>query len=352
MAYKSGLVGIFEHRSTPRNSRAETLVIDRALEVCRRVRVRTAIAAAVAVLVIAVPLLAEFGFGESETDSVYWDISGFQEPSGIVYDPSRKTIIVIGDEGDIGEVSLDGKLLRSRHLGGDFEGVTEDPSSDLLYVVREGHEIIYEVRPDDFSITRRFQIDRTFQGDPNYLQRGGDGIEGITFVPDPASKEGGRFFAVNQYDPPVLIELAVPIRSSTAKFATATVVSARAVEAAPLSDVAWDEALKGFVIPSALWRKAYITDATGQYLRAVKLPALMPEGIAFVPGGKFVIAQDSGGLVLWTPPADPFAVGTAAPTAATGPQAASPTATPQTAVPAATGRATAPAASEPATGKP
>ncbi len=262
---------------------------------------------------VAVPLLAEFGFGESEKDSVYWDISGFQEPSGIVYDASRKTLFVIGDEGDIGEVSTDGKLLRSSHLGGDFEGVTQDPSSGLLYVVREGHELIYEVTPDDFHIIRRFSIDRTFQGDPNYLQRGGDGIEGITFVPDPTNKEGGRFFAVNQYDPPVLVELAVPIRSSNEKFATATIVSSRPVEAAPLSDVVWDAAINGFVVPSALWRKAYVTDAAGQYLRSVRLPALMPEGIAFLPEGKFVIAQDSGGLVLWTPPADPFAAPAAAP---------------------------------------
>lgn len=269
--------------------------------------VRVLVACAATLVVLAAPLLAEFGFGESEKDTVDWSISGFQEPSGIVYDAARNSLFVIGDEGDIGEVSVDGKLLRSSHLGGDLEGITLDPSSGLLYAAREGHEILFEIRPDDFTITRRFTIDRTYQGDPNYLQRGGDGIEGITFVADPAAKEGGHFYAVNQYDPPVLVELAVPIRSSKEKFATATVLSARPVEAAPLSDVAWDAAISGFVVPSALWRKAYVTDASGAYLRSVRLPAFMPEGIAFLPGGKFVIAQDSGGLVLWTPAVDPFA---------------------------------------------
>ncbi len=308
----------------------------RALWGSRYARVRAVIVVAIGLLVVAVPLVAEFGFGQSENDTVTWGISDFREPSGIVYDSSRNTLFVIGDEGDIGEVSIDGKLLRSSHLGGDFEGVTQDPSSHLLYVLREGHELIYEVRPEDFSITRRFTIDRAFAGDPNYLQRGGDGIEGITFVPDASSQEGGRFFAVNQFDPPALVELAVPIRSSTAKFATATVLSVRAVEAAPLSDVVWDGAIKGFVVPSALWRKAYVTDAAGQYLHSVRLPALMPEGIAFLPGGKIVIAQDSGGLVLWTPPVDPFAAG-AATEAAPAPAAGLPTV---------------PAVSQPATGKP
>ncbi|MBI5503643.1 MAG: SdiA-regulated domain-containing protein [Deltaproteobacteria bacterium] len=301
-----------------------------------RARVRAVIVAAIGVAAVAAPLVAEFGFSQSENDTAAWEIAGFQEPSGVVYDSSRNTLFVVGDEGDIGEVSVGGKLLRSSHLGGDFEGVTQDPSSHMLYVVREGHELIYEVRPEDFSITRRFTIDRTFEGDPNYLQRGGDGIEGITFVPDQGSKEGGRFFAVNQYDPPALLELAVPIRSSTAKFATATVVSARPVEAAPLSDVVWDSAINGFLIPSALWRKAYVTDSTGQYLRAVRLPALMPEGIALLPGGKFVIAQDSGGLVSWTPPVDPFVAGPAS-AAVPGPAVRPPPAPP---------------VSEPDTGKP
>lgn len=296
----------------------------------RRVRLRAAVVAAIAVVLLAAPLIVEFGFTETEKDTIYWDISGFGEPSGIVYDASRNSLFVIGDEGEIGEVSIEGKLLRSKHLGGDFEGITEDPSTNMLYLAREGHEIIYEVKPEDFSITRRFTIDRTFQGDPNYLQRGGDGIEGITFVPDPSNKEGGRFFAVNQYDPPVLVELAVPVRSSREKFETATILSARPMEAAPLSDVVWDPAIDGFLVPSALWRKAYVTDAAGRYLRSVRLPALMPEGIALLPGGKIVIAQDSGGLVLWTPPTDPFAAPSdAAPAradAAPAPSAAAPVA--------------------------
>jgi hypothetical protein len=34
----------------------------------------------------------------------------------------------------------------------------------------------------------------------------------------------------------------------------------------------------------------------------------MQEGLALLPDGSFVIAQDTGGLVRWKPTADPFAL--------------------------------------------
>lgn len=258
-----------------------------------------------AVLLLA-PLVVALKLGASDADSVEWPIPEFAEPSGIVYHPARKSLFIVGDEGDIGEVTLDGQLLRQAHLGGDLEGVTVDPSTGHLYVAREGHEVIFEVRADDFRLLRRFTIDRSFQGDPNYLKRGGDGIEGITFVPDAGDPEGGKLWAVNQYDPPVLIRLGVAIRTSTEKFQSARVEQAVPVDSAPLSGVTWNAASREFFIVSALWRKAVVVDASGKTLRSVRIPGFMPEGMTRLPDGRFVIAQDSGGLLLWSPPSDPF----------------------------------------------
>ena len=232
-----------------------------------------------------------------------WPLAGFPEPSGIVYHPARRTLFVVGDEGDIGEVDLAGKLLRIRNLGGDLEGVTCNPADGRIYVVREGHEIIFEIDPQLLTITRRFTIDRTYAGNANYLERGGDGIEGVTFVP---SKEGGRFFAVNQYDPPVLLELAVPLAGKGDGFARATIVRAFTVGSPPLSDLVWDEKNDVFWIVSALWRSVYVTDRDGHLVRSIRIPGIMQEGIVRLPDGSFVIVQDTGGLIKWNPAADPF----------------------------------------------
>lgn len=257
-------------------------------------------------MLLAAPILIALRLGDGRSDTVEWPIDDFAEPSGLVYHAARGTLFIVGDEGDIGEVSLEGKVLRKKHLGGDLEAITMDPRSGFLYVVREGHEVIFEIRPDDFRMLRRFTIDRSYQGDPNYLRRGGDGVEGLTFVPDDKDPEGGRFWIVNQFDPPVLAELEVPLRSSKNKYETARLARAIPVDSAPLSGVSWDPDTREFLVVSALWKRVSVHDADGRYERSVRIPGFMPEGIAQLPDGRFVIAQDSGGLLVWKPAGKPF----------------------------------------------
>lgn len=230
-----------------------------------------------------------------------WPLEELEEPSGVVYHPARGTLFVVSDEGGVYEVSSSGQILASQRLGGDLEGVTCDPSTGLIYVVREGHEVIFEIEPEGLTTKRRFTIDRAFGGNEDFLQRGGDGIEGITFVPTDGHPEGGRFFAVNQNDPAVLVELDIPIRSSSERFASARVIKAIKVGSAPLSGIAWDATSRRLLIVSALWRVAYLVDIEGVYKGSLALPGIMQEGITRLPGGAFIIAQDSGGLIRWTP---------------------------------------------------
>ncbi|HXC50872.1 MAG TPA: SdiA-regulated domain-containing protein [Candidatus Limnocylindrales bacterium] len=259
-----------------------------------------------AAILVAAPVLVALRLGDPGPGTTEWPLAELPEPSGIVYHPIRKTLFVVGDEGDIGEVSLDGKLVHELHLGGDLEAISVDPKSGLLYVAREGHEVIFEVRPDDFRIVRRFTIDRSYKGDPNFLRRGGDGVEGLAFVPDDSDPEGAHLWVVNQYDPPVLVELAIPMRTSKEKFLTATIRRAIPIDSAPLSEVTWMPGSREFLVLSALWKRVSVLDADGNYERSVRIPGFMPEGITELPGGRFAIAQDSGGLVVWKPESDPF----------------------------------------------
>lgn len=240
-------------------------------------------------------------------DVVEWELADFKEPSGIVYHPGRRTLFVCGDEGDVGEVSLEGKLLRSARVEGDLEAITVVPETGLLYVVREGHEILLELRPQDFKLTRRFNIQRDFAGDDEFLKRGGNGIEGLTFVPDADHPEGGRFFAVNEDDPPVLIALDVPLRSLEGKFGEARVANSYNLSVRPLSGLLWLEDTRRFLVASSLWRAVYVVTDKGVRLATIPVPGLMQEGLARLPDGSFVIVQDVGGLIKWTPESDPFA---------------------------------------------
>ena len=235
-----------------------------------------------------------------------WPVEAIDEPSGVVYHPGRKTLFVVGDEGQVAEVSLEGKVLASRVLGGDLEGVTCDPATGLVYVVREGSETIFEIDPATLKPKRRFLIDRTFEGNANYLRRGGDGIEGLTFVPSADDPEGGRFYAVNQYDPPVLVELEVPLRSSKERITSAEIRAVWPLGPPPLSDLSWDAPSRSFLVPSALWHSALVVTPEGTKKGSVRLPGFMQEGITRLPDGSFVIAQDSGGLIKWKPEGDPF----------------------------------------------
>ena len=117
----------------------------------------------------------------------------FNEPSGIVFHRARGTLFVVGDGGDICEIETDGTLIQQKHIRrADFEGITYDPSTGLLYVAIEGEEKIVEFEPEGLAEIRAFAIQRTFEGEMR-LKPGGSGIEAITFVPDSGHPHGGTF---------------------------------------------------------------------------------------------------------------------------------------------------------------
>ncbi len=122
----------------------------------------------------------------------------FNEPSGIVFHTARGTLFVVGDNGDMCEIQKDGTLVKQKHIRrADFEGITYDPSTGLLYAAIEGEEKIVEFDPDSFAEMRKFSIGRIFQ-DQALLKAGEGGIEGITFVPKPGHPHGGTFYVANQ----------------------------------------------------------------------------------------------------------------------------------------------------------
>jgi uncharacterized protein YjiK len=168
---------------------------------------------------------------------LWLDVQGFggdidkqhlNEPSGICYHEARGTLFVVGDEGDVAEIRKDGTPVANYKVKGDLEAITVVPETGLLYIAAEGEDVILEFDPVGGEVKRRFPINRTFNGDRNFLQKQTDrydnGIESMAFVPDPKHPEGGTFYVGNQWDPPMIMEVFVPLKSSHAAEAEARII--------------------------------------------------------------------------------------------------------------------------------
>jgi uncharacterized protein YjiK len=232
------------------------------------------------------------------------DRVNFNEPSGIVFYPPRRTLFVVGDEGDICEISPDGAMLRQKRIRNeDFEGITFDPSSGLLYIAVEGKDTIIEVDPEDFSVLREFTIDRTFNG-KTVLGAGGEGIEGITFVPDPAHPEGGTFYITNQSfdldneeDISAVFEVEAPLRSGTGSESKARILGYFSLGVIDLSAIHYDEESDHLYVVSDATNSIFEVTRDGVIVRSYAFPGDNQEGIAVDDQGYAYIAQDSGGIV-------------------------------------------------------
>jgi uncharacterized protein YjiK len=223
------------------------------------------------------------------------------EPSGVCYHPLKKTLFVVSDDGVIAEMKTDGTPIFKKSLPGDLEGVTVDPETGLLYVAVEADDVILEFDPDKREVTRRFPLNREYKGDPNFLQKQvntyDNGIECIAFVPDKNHPEGGTFYVGNQWDPPVIMEVYVPLKSSRAAEAEARILRVLPFKMDDPAAIYYDSRTKHLNI---------VDDADNIFVeitldgRLVKQYAFLgdnQEGLARDDDGYLYIAQDSGGII-------------------------------------------------------
>lgn len=228
----------------------------------------------------------------------------FNEPSGIVFHPGRGTLFMVGDEGDVGEMKTDGTGLRQVHVrAADFEGITVNPATGLLYVAIEGEERILEVDPESFAVLRECAIPRQFRG-LELLAPGGQGLEGIAFVPDAKHPEGGTFFVANQgfadspkNDPSVVLEVVAPLKTGVGKELTATILRDIYPGVPDIGDLCYDPARQRLYLVSDTTNTFWEMNLKGELLRGYAFPGNDQEGITVDPQGFVYVAQDSGGFL-------------------------------------------------------
>jgi hypothetical protein len=133
----------------------------------------------------------------------YWELEEIPEPSGMCFVPERNTLFIV-DDGSIDrraavfEVSLEPRVLNRYELGVDLEGICWHPGLGRLYVCDEYEHMLYELSPE-LQELRSLQVVANIDG-VQLLHPGGNGFEGIEFVPEIDS-----FVLLNQDDPTCLL---------------------------------------------------------------------------------------------------------------------------------------------------
>lgn len=229
------------------------------------------------------------------------DQVGFNEPSGICWHTRRQTLFVVGDEGDICEMRTDGTLIKQKQIRpADFEGVTHDPATGLLYVAIEEVESILEVHPETFEILREFSVPRSFNG-KTLLGAGAEGIEAITFVPDPEHAQGGLFYVANQaftlaneQDISAVFKVELPLRSRVGESKITGYFTPGIID---LAGLYYNPLTEHILVVSDATNTIIEYSPDHQLVTAYAFPGDNQEGIAVDPNGFLYIAQDTGGII-------------------------------------------------------
>jgi uncharacterized protein YjiK len=229
------------------------------------------------------------------------DQQNIPEPSGICFHPTRKTLFVVSDEGEIAEMEKDGTPVFRMIIPGDLEGVTVNPETGLLYLVIEGDDIILEFDPDKREVIRSFPLNRAYQGNPEYIEKRttlfDNGIESIAFVGDAEHPEGGTFYIGNQWDPRCVMEVLIPLRSSREKTAEAHILRVLPLNLNDPSGLYFDSQTGLLNVVNDADNIFVEITLDGQIIREYAFLGDEQEGIAKDDEGYLYIAQDTDGIL-------------------------------------------------------
>ncbi len=122
-------------------------------------------------------LFANILFGKEQI------IANIQEASGITFSQKSNTLFVVSDEGLLYELSLKGKILRSKKIGSyDFEGITIDDKNNLLILLIEGIDNILILEQKTFKIKKQIAIKRKYKNKTILKKNMKHGLEGIVII--------------------------------------------------------------------------------------------------------------------------------------------------------------------------
>ena len=189
------------------------------------------------------------------------------EPSDVCVAANGKTLFIVSDNGGLYETDLEGKVLRSTTTDlNDAEGVYAD--NENIYLVEERNRFIKQYAIKDFALVNTVYV--PYEGGRN------KSFESI------AKRSEGGFVLFTEKDPVWMFELNEQFQET--------------------GRVKWN--LPGDISAATFWKNSlwllsderaeiWLTDYVQKCIvKRFKLPALNPEGMAFLPNGTLLILSD------------------------------------------------------------
>jgi len=242
----------------------------------------------------------------------------FNEPSGIVYHPSRKSLFVAGDTGRLYEIRQDGilipidkikvfnkrliKSLRKTKINTsidaktgnvklfrpDYEGITVNPETGYIYLLEEAAQLILEVTADRTpTLLRVFDLRPILSKD--IIQ-----LESLTFVPDPKHNGVGLFYLpIRKGASSVFYELKLPLSTGElGKFNPVKLLKKIKSDIPQVTGLHYDQYSNSYYAVSNFSKQAFQLSPQFKIIKAIPLPKKRHEGITVDPEGTLYVTLD------------------------------------------------------------
>jgi uncharacterized protein YjiK len=224
---------------------------------------------------------------------------GVKEPSGVAFDARRGHLFVVGDEGSLVEITLNGQPVRSFSIGGDLEDVAvHTPTGDLLLLLeRESELLLFD--PEQKAEKKRWKLPRAalLGTEPSAKN---SGFEGLAFKEDAGSPGGGIVLLTHQRTPPMVVALTFdPAREAGALEAGAVLWRKSVSE--DLTAITWSAELQRLLVIAEKKDRLILLGSDGSIERQIPLPGMTQEGLALDGDGCLWIADDQGRALLKFP---------------------------------------------------
>jgi streptogramin lyase len=190
-------------------------------------------------------------------------------------------------------------VLQQAVLGVDLEGICYCPLDGLLYVAEEYGEKLYAVDPEGLEHVGTAAYSREYGGE-KLLVAGGNGAEGIEWIPDDAEPAAGFFLLLNQDDPHCLFRL----NHEDLDFSGKRLAPIRAwwptepINAGALHYVQEERTL--WLIHSWMNVMEYIDIDTMEATGFEVFPGAAQEAVAIDGEGRLWVGSDLGGIARYT----------------------------------------------------
>jgi hypothetical protein len=227
------------------------------------------------------------------------------EPSGLCYCPPRDSLFIVDDGAEdhpcaVYELDLHAKVLAKLEVGSDLEGVCYCPADELLYVCDEEGETVHVVDPDGLKLVGSFTVSREWQG-AEVMAAGGNGFEGIEYIPAAAGHAGDYFLLLNQDDPTGLAR----VDRAAIKLAEAAPVPLagwQVLEQMNAGELYFDVTTRQLWVIHSWMNVMELLDVdSGAVLAWEVVPGCAQEAVAVDGQGRLWIGADSGGITRYLP---------------------------------------------------